>query len=530
MSRTIQSNTKNHQPGARQSEFSVETKGDLILSLDLGTSAIKVGVFSADGALLSLASREQQLLFPLPNRVEQSLTESWHLISDATKQVMVDANAGRVAAVTLTNQRGSVVPIGKDGEPLSNLIVWMDSRGQSQVDRLHSTIGAEDYYRTSGHPIVPITGVSKVLWLQQEAPELWERTASVGPPQTLFLRWLGCDEALVDFSSGSYLFPCDIRKREWSKDIAGELSFPLDKLPALVPATHIVGQLGEKAANELGLRAGIPIVAGGGDGQCAAAGTGVVVPGSVMVNIGTATSVQVFVSEPTFDPARTLNCAAHVVPGAWEMEGHTQASGTLLRWFRDEFGGAEMFLGSRSAHDAYDLLVDQAGAAPPGSDGLVFLPTFNGSTAPIVDPFAKGAFIGLRLSHTRGHIIRSILEGISLEIRWMLGAIAETGAPVEEVRLAGGGSKNSTWNQIHADVLNRPIRTVGNPDAALVGGAMCAAVALGMYPDFRGAAEAFVKLGPTIMPSDENAAIYDKAFDRFVDLFRLLTERRAFDA
>jgi xylulokinase len=508
----------------------VGKKGDLILSLDLGTTTIKVGLFSASGDLIKVASREQKLIFPQPDHVEQSLTVSWHLVSDATKEVLSDVDAKNVVSVVLTNQRGSVVPIGKDREPLTDLIVWMDHRGLSQVERLHNTIGAEKYYRTSGHPIVPITGVSKVLWLQNEATEIWDQTESVGPPQTLFLTWLGCDESLVDFSSGSYLFPCDIRKKEWSKDIAGELSFPLEKLPRLVSSTEIVGHLSERASNELSLPSGIPIVAGGGDGQCAAAGTGIVNPGSVMVNIGTATGVQVYLSEPTFDPSHTLNCAAHVVTDAWEMEGHTQASGTVLRWFRDEFGGVERLLGNQSYHDAYDLLVDQANDAPAGSDDLIFIPTFNGSTAPIVDPFARGAFIGLKLSHKRNHIIRSILEGISLEIRWMLDAVSETGVPIEEIRLAGGGSKNNIWNQIHADIFNHPIRTVENPDAALVGGAMCAAVSLGIFKDFPSASEAFVKLGPTINPRDENVPIYEKIYDRFVRLFELLSEQQAFIA
>jgi xylulokinase len=278
----------------------------------------------------------------------------------------------------------------------------------------------------------------------------------------------------------------------------------------------------------MGLNSGIPIVAGGGDGQCAAAGTGIVKAGNVMVNIGTAAGVQVYLTEPHFDAGYTLNCAAHVVPGAWEMEGHTQASGTVLRWFRDEFGGAEQLIGLYSEHDAYDLLIDTARRAPAGSDGLIFLPTFNGSTAPIVDPFARGAFIGLKLSHQRSHIIRSILEGISLEIRWMLEAIKTTGVPIDEVRLAGGGSKNPFWNQIHADILNRPVKTILIPDAALVGGAMCAAVALGVYSDFEQAADAFVQLGAVIEPRQESASLYGETFQRYINLFKLLSEERAF--
>jgi xylulokinase len=210
------------------------------------------------------------------------------------------------------------------------------------------------------------------------------------------------------------------------------------------------------------------------------------------------------------------------------MEGHTQASGTVFRWFRDQFGGAERLVSGHSRHETYDLLIDQAASAPAGADELLFLPTFNGSTAPIVDSAARGAFIGLKLSHTRGHVIRALLEGISLEIRWMLDAMAAAGVQVNEIRLAGGGSRNALWNQIHADVFNRPVRTVHNPDAALVGAAMCAAVGLGAFPDFQRAAEAFVRLGPPRTPLAANAAIYEQTYAHYVRVFKLLSEQRAF--
>lgn len=506
----------------------MRNSGDTILSLDLGTTAIKVGLFATSGELMCLASRDQQLLFPQTDRVEQSLSNTWQLVCQGTSEVLLDQDPGNISAIVITVQRGSVVPLGADGEPLMNLIVWMDQRGLTQVERLQSTLGNETYYNTSGHPIVPITGVSKVLWLQQQAPQIWEKTATIGAPQTVFLRWLGCEQALIDSSTASYFFPINIREKTWSEATADALDFPLEKLPRIVGATDIVGKLSDHAAKALGLPSGIPIVAGGGDGQCAAAGTGVVVPGRVMVNIGTAAGVQVFLSEPFFDPAQTLNCAAHVVPGAWEMEGHTQASGTVFRWFRDEFGTSEVDEAERANLDAYDLLVEQASEAPPGCDDLLFLPTFNGSTAPIVDSYARGAFIGLKLAHERKHIIRSILEGISFEIRWMLDTIAATGVPVEEIRLAGGGSRNPTWNQIHADIFNRPLRAVQNPDAALVGAAMCAAVALGHYANFESASEAFVQLGQMINPDDTNTDVYDQTYARFTRTFELLSKNKVF--
>jgi xylulokinase len=217
-----------------------------------------------------------------------------------------------------------------------------------------------------------------------------------------------------------------------------------------------------------------------------------------------------------------------VVADAWEMEGHTQASGAVLRWFRDEFGGAQSLVQAGPGRDAYDLLVDEACQSPAGSEDLIFLPTFNGSTAPVVDPHARGALIGLRLSHGRSHVIRALLEGISLEIRSMLEAISAAGAAVDEVRLAGGGSRNGRWNQIHADILDHPVTTVANPEAALVGAAMCAAVGMGIVDDFQAAAKAFVRLGETLHPRAENRRVYDKAYERYVQTFSLLSEGKAF--
>jgi xylulokinase len=500
----------------------VALKGDLILAFDLGTSAVKVGLFSMAGDLLAVASREHTVRFPRRGHAEQSPTDTWRLSAEASRQVLRGAQVERVAAVVSAHHRGSVVPIGTDGTPLTDLIVWMDQRGLPQLARVRRLVGDNAYYDTSGHPIVSATGVCKALWLQEEAQQVWKRTLAVGSPQTLFLRWLGCDDNVIDHSSGSYHFPCDIRQRKWSDELAAALGFPIGRLPTLVPATAIVGKLGHDAAEQIGLPEGVPIVAGGGDGQCAAVGAGVVVPGRVMVNIGTGTGVQVFLPRPRFDRARTLNCAAHVVSDAWEMEAHTQASGAVLRWFRDEFGGIGRTSQTPDGRDAYDVLIEEASAAPAGAEGLVFLPTFNGSAAPIIDAHAAGAIAGLRLSHRRHHVVRAVLEGISLEIRWLLDALVATGAVIDEVRLVGGGSRNPTWNEIHADILDHPVHTVVQPDAALVGAAICAAVGLGAFSDFRAACDAFVSVGQTILPDAANVPVYEESLRRFVHLAGLL--------
>jgi xylulokinase len=496
----------------------------MVLSLDLGTTSLKVGLFSVEGDLLSVETREQELLLLGGGKVEQSPRETWRLIGDAVKQVIKDHNPHAVSAIALSLQRGTVIPLDKHGEPLSNLITWMDKRSLPIAQKILLDVSNERYYNISGHPISYISGTSKALWLIKEAQDIQDSLAIIGPPETLFLRWLGCDEFVCSQSTGTYLFPFEIEKKRWSVDLSSKLGFPLKKLPRLVTSVEIVGHLSEHAGEHLGLPSGIPLVPGGGDGQCAAVGCGVVKPSLCMINIGTAAGVQTFLPKPLKDPLCVLNCAANVIPDAWEMEGHTQCSGAVFRWLRDEFGAAEIATGQKSGLDAYDLLLEQAIQTPPGAEGLLFLPTFNGSTAPIIDQDARGVLLGLNLSHTRNHVIRSVLEGISLEIEWILDAITEIGADIDEIRLVGGGSRNRHWNQIHADILNRQIKTLEITDSALVGAAICAAVAIGEYKNIKEASTQFVKVKKAIDPDPQNIEIYRTASRNYRATFKLLSQ------
>lgn len=503
--------------------------GRSLISLDIGTTAVKVGLFSTDGTLLKMAIREQSLSFPEPGKVEQSPTTTWHLLADATREVMVGFDKNDVAAISIANHRGTAIALDAQGNPLSDFIVWMDKRGVEWVDWLLQNVGAETYYNICGHPIVSYTGISKVLWFQRSASDIWEKASAIAPPQTVFLKWLGCDDLVCDVSGGTFLFPFDIDRQRWSETLAGHIGFPLEKLPRLVAATEVVGQLSTDAAREFDLPPGIALVAGGGDGQCAGVGSGIIAPGRVMVNIGTGAGVQAFLPAPLRDPGHTLNCAAHVVSGAWEMEGHTQSSGAAFRWLRDVLGTLELALERQTTLNAYDLLIEQARTSPPGAEGLLFIPTFNGSSAPVVDLGARGTLLGLSLAHGRGHIIRSLLEGISLELRWMLDAMIEVGTKVDEIRLVGGGAKNPIWNQMHADILNRPVETLHLTDAAMVGAAMCAAVAMKMYGSWSEAADHFVRVGPTIDPLATHREVYDRLYQNYKEVFLLLNRDGIFN-
>ncbi len=492
----------------------------LLLTLDVGTTTIKVGLFSADGQLIRMASREQSLVFPAPGRVEQSPRVAWMLMAEATREAVAGSDLRMIGAISLANHRGTAIALDHDGLPLSEFIVWMDKRGLPWTDWLADRIGAADYYDACGHPIVSYTGITKLLWFQHEAPDVWVRSAVIGPPQTLFLKWLGCDELVCDRSTGTFLFPFDLDRQTWNTDLAARIGFPLDRLPRLVNATDLVGRLSAVAADHLGLPAGIPLIAGGGDGQCAAVGSGVVQSGRVMVNIGTGAGVQAYLSAPLRDPGRTLNCAVHVVGGAWEIEGHTQSSGAAFRWLRDLFG-------SGTRNDAYDRMIEAINGISVGADGLLFLPTFNGSSAPVVDLEARGALLGLSLEHGRDHIVRALLEGISLELRWMLDAMTDLGLTVDEVRLAGGGSRNPRWNQIHAGILDQPVRVLVTTEASMVGAGMCAAVGMGTL-NWSDASERFVHVGSTVEPVVEDRAAYADLYQNYREIFLLLSREGVF--
>lgn len=507
----------------------MDPKEKFILSIDIGTTAIKVGLFSADGKLVQKAMREQQLEFLGGGYVEQSPLKTWDGILEASRQVLQGYPPSTVSAIALATQRGTTIPLDWEGQPLSDFIVWMDERGIPFIRQIETKVGAEKYYETCGHPIQHITGITKGLWIHEHAQDKFPQLATIAPPETLFLRWLGCEQTVCSHSTGTYLFPFDIKSKIWSEDIAEVLGFPVERLPKLVSSVEVVGTLSEQAAAGLGLRPGIPLVPGGGDGQCAATGCGVILPGLGMINIGTGAGVQTYLPEPVKDPTQILNCAAHVAPHGWEMEGHTQASGAVLRWWRDEFGATELAIQKASHLDAYDLLIEQARLAPPGSDGLVFLPLFNGSTAPRVDLHARGVFLGLALTHGRSHLIRALLEGISLEIRWMLDTIGTAGIDIRELRLVGGGSRNPFWNQIHADIFNRPVSTLENPEATLTGAAMCAAVAIGLYQDLNQAAQNFVKIKETIRPDLNHMSVYETAYQNYRDAYVLLSGSGIFE-
>ncbi|HEV2007074.1 MAG TPA: FGGY-family carbohydrate kinase, partial [Candidatus Limnocylindrales bacterium] len=328
----------------------------------------------------------------------------------------------------------------------------------------------------------------------------WARTTHVLLPKDyLGLRLTG-DHAM-DKADGSGTLLFDLAARDWSPEMLDALRIP----PAWLPPTHegpaVRGRLSASAAAVTGLRAGTPVVAGGGDQSANAVGVGVVDPGTVALSLGTSGVVFAATDAPLFDPRGRVHAFCHAVPERWHLMSVMLSAAGSLRWFRDTFAPGMAFA---------DLVADAA-SIPPGSDGLFFLPYLSGERSPHPDPLARGAFVGLTLAHDRRHLTRAVLEGVAFGLRDGLDLMVSAGMPVpDQVRASGGGTASALWRQILADILDAEIATVNTSEGAAFGAALLSTVAAGWFASVQTAATTFVSAETAAAPG-EDAPLYRDA-------------------
>jgi len=503
----------------------------LIATFDFGTTGVRALILDACGKSLGSGSCEVAIQQTVTGFAEQSLDDFWHAMLNAWEIAveLAEVDTKKIEALGFSHQRCTFAFADDSGQPLIKFIVWMDRRGIPYLDRIHQDIGREDYYQTTGLPVYYISSLPKILWFADQMPEIFKQTSHIWPISNFILTRLGVVDPPIDHTSASFVGLMDGDLREWSSEIINVLNLDISMLPPLVSPGSIVGRLAsEQAASVLGLQVGLPLVIGGGDQQCAALGSGMIHLGQSLVNLGTATALMAALDKPIRDPNGIIPCVSHAAPGQWEMEGHTQASGIILQRFRDEFAWAERTLAEIINSDVYDYLTLQAEQSPPGANGLLFLPMLNGSTAPIDEPFGTGALVGIKPAHSRADTLRAILEGICFENRWILEAMVHSGAVSNETFITGGASKSPFWNQLHADILGRPVIQIKTSNAALVGAAICAGLGIGLFHSVEEGVERFSKFGALYSPNQELTTHYDQLFSIFVRTYQALSDAQVF--
>lgn len=490
------------------------------IGIDAGTTGVLVAAFGDDGGCVAQNYREYGCTYPAPGWIEQDMDVVWEAISSALRATTAVLNESGcdVRSVALSSQRGTFVLLDEAKRPLGPAIVWNDSRALVAEAALAERIDHDRYRAITGMPISSYWSVCKVMWLQQNKAAQYGAARWICNGQEYFLHRLGAERLETDPASQTLSGMLDIRRLGWSGDVCARAGIDSDLLPPMGSPGMQIGSISAAAAEATGLAAGTPLCRGAGDQQCAAIGAGVVRQGRAEITMGTSAMMVAHLEDLKLARPGLTYIGGHAIPGKWDLEGGAFSIGNCVRWWRDNFGGAEPEAGRPG--DLYAAMIERAMAAPAGAKGLVFHPFFSGQVTPNMDTMVRGAFHGLDLSHDRACMFRAVLEGCACEIRMMVEAFDQSLAGgVDDLRVTGGLSRSDAFVQLLADMLDRPLKRPAIEECTVLGAAMLGAVGVGECRDIDDAVSRFVKVGPMIEPGIGRAT-YDDVFSVFTSLYR----------
>ena len=390
-------------------------------------------------------------------------------------------------------------------------LIWCDQRSEAQTHELEKLFGRDTLIQLTCNPPLTNFTLTKLLWVRQNEPQNWARVAHVMLPKD-YVRFRLTGERAIDMADASGTLLLDVANRRWSKEVLSKSAMDVALLPSLHESPEVCGKISPAGAEATGLNAGTPVVAGAGDQAAGAIGMGIARAGAVSATIGTSGVVFAATDRPALDPQGRLHTFCHAIPGRWHVMGVTQAAGLSLRWLRDRIGvqrgvlqnAKEVNAKETAIRDPYDILADEASRAPAGSQGAFWVPYLMGERTPHLDPNARAALIGLTASHTRGHIIRAVMEGVAYSLKDTFTIFAEMKIPVTSIRLGGGGARSPLWRQIQADVYAHEVEIVAAEEGAAYGAAILAGVGAGAWNSVDEACDKVVRVATRIAqhPSD----------------------------
>jgi xylulokinase len=488
---------------------------DLVLGLDVSTTATKAILIRRDGSVAGMASSEYDFESPRPLWAEQDPGLWWTAARESIDTVLQEtgSRADDITAVGAAGQMHGLVLLDESEEVVRPAILWNDQRTAAECDWIRETVGRERFIAITGNE--PLTGFTagKLIWVREHEPELWARARHMLLPKD-YVRLKLTGEHAMDVADGAGTVLFDLRTRTWSHEVVEALGLDMAMLPRTVEGPEIAGQVTEAAAAATGLRPGTPVVGGAGDQAGNAVGVGAVVPGVGAMSVGTSGVVFVPTAGPAIEPEGRLHAFCHAVPGTWHLMGVTLSAAGSLKWLRDEL----------APERGWDELTALAVPVPPGAEGLVFLPYLSGERTPYPDPLARGAFVGLTVRHGLGHMVRAVLEGVAFSLRDCFELVRETSPePLRELRASGGGTNSALWKQIIADVLGVPISLTRTAEGVATGAAILAAVAAGWQPTAEAACEAMVEVTDTTAPGPD-ADAYEAAYAVYRSLYPALRD------
>ena len=486
----------------------------LFLGIDISTTSAKSLLIDTEGNVMATASAPLALSTPHPLWSEQNPEDWWQAVAASIRKALQQAGAAgsAVAAIGLTGQMHGLVLLDKGGKVLRPAILWNDQRTAAQCDEIRARVGKERLIQISGNDALTGFTAPKILWVKENEPDVFARASHVLLPKD-YIRYRLTGEFAMDKADGSGTILFDLKSRNWSGELLEALNIPPEWMPPTFEGPEFTGQVAAEAAKQTGLKPGTPVAAGGGDQSAQAVGVGAVETGILALTLGT--SGVVFATTPSalVEPEGRLHAFCHAVPGRWHFMGVMLSAAGSLQWHHDTLAPEESF----------DDLLQEAEGIPAGSEGLQFLPYLSGERTPYPDPLARGAWVGLTLRHTRGHLTRALLEGVAFGLKDGFNLIQSAGlGEARQVRISGGGAKGILWRQIISSVLETELVTVNSTEGAAYGAALLAGVGAGTWSDVPAACAASIRLTGQTMPDPGQVEAYRKAYPIYQELYPVL--------
>lgn len=487
-----------------------------LMGIDISTTGAKALLIQTDGSVIATATTELPCYTPQPLWSEQNPEDWWDGAVNSIQQLLTKTgiDTSDILAIGLTGQMHGLTLLDENGKVLRPAILWNDQRTARQCDDIRAIFGKEHLIQVTGNDALTGFTAPKILWVRDYEPEVYAKVKHILLPKD-YVRYQLTDDFATDRADGAGMILIDIKTRDWSAELLEALDIPGDWLPKTYEGTEITGRVTKNAAMLTGLKAGTPVVGGGGDQAAGAVGMGAVASGVVSLTLGTSGVVFAATEQPYIEPDGRLHAFCHSVPGRWHLMGVMLSAAGSLRWYHDEFAGGS----------SYDELIQPAAVIPAGSEGLYFLPYLTGERTPHPDPLARGAFIGATVRHQKAHFTRAVLEGVAFGLKDSFELIKSAGLEnIKQVRISGGGAQSPVWRQILADVLDVELVTINTAEGGAFGAALLAGVGANIWDSVDQACAETISLTGTTSPDPLSVAAYQKHYQVFKQLYPALKD------
>lgn len=494
----------------------------LLISVDIGTTACKAAIFTRGGLLKALSYKEYPLIKISAKQIEQDPEAWWELVKLAISECVERIKSrerSSIKALSISAQGISFVPVDINGKPLMNAISWLDSRAEDEARMLSDTIGKEEVYKTAGIQSNPVYILPKIMWLKNNKPDLYRRTDRFCTCLD-YITHKFTGEYRIDYSIAGGSLLHDVQKLQWSDKLLEAAGITKDKLPGLDWAGVPVGKVLEGVSIELGLPKDMLVVLGGHDQECAGMGAGLQ-KGIITISLGTAANILMSTDQPLLDEKMRIPCIPSVERDKWAMEAVVSVGGAGLNWICELVNSANDICNQNSIVD-YNVALSNAQTISIGSDGLFFYPHISGATSPYWIPSATGVFHGVSLNTSMRHMIRSVVEGWVFQLKTNLLVMNELGNEPKSVIIFGGGAKSTFIRQLVADILNKPVIITNTTETALLGACILAGIGCGLYSNIAEAQKLTIRSECCIEPDRENAKSYADIYEKYSETEKAL--------